>query len=70
MTVVGVISLHGVLAPWLFDGTATPTKYLDLLSTYAIRGLRMNYDNFNLHYFQHDGATPHYPIAVRDYAGK
>ena len=67
VTVWGGISCHGVIGPWFFDGTVTGEKYLEMLATYVIPGLQMNYDNFNLLYFQHDGAPPHYAVAVRNY---
>ena len=54
------------MKPWCFDGTVQAENYLQMLATYVILGLQINYDNFNTLYFQHDDATQHHARLVSD----
>ena len=59
-----------MILPSFFDGTVKADSYLQMLNTYVVPRLQINYDTFDTLYFQHDGATPHYARVVQDYVNE
>lgn len=61
------VSSSGVLGSiFFFNGTVTGDKYLEILMNQVVHQLQQQ-PNSHDHYFQQDGAPPHYSGAIHKY---
>lgn len=66
MVWAGIIG-DSIIGPYFFEGNVTGNSYLDLLGNFVLPELhRLNIDPQNI-WYQHDGAAPHYAVAVRGF---
>jgi transposase len=61
------ISSQGIIGPYFFDGTVSGSSYLEMLSEWLWPQIESRIQGGERIIFQHDGATPHFAIIVRDW---
>lgn len=61
----GGVTHSGLIGPFFFEGNVTGASYLELLENEVIPVLE-NREDFDILWWQQDGAPPHYALAVRE----